>query len=100
MVFGDFYVPENLKTYKKRCRGGIPFWPEAHRTRSYRGSMVDQIFVQEWVDFEVEMRHFLVEVDLNDPWLVNVSYGKHSPLSIFFCTNVSSNVLGRFFEVN
>lgn len=30
--------------------------------------MVDQIFVQEWVDFEVEMRHFLVEVDLNDPW--------------------------------
>eukprot|EP00438_Fugacium_kawagutii_P026283 Skav208237 [mRNA] locus=scaffold2601:216493:236138:+ [translate_table: standard] len=25
------------------------------------GSMVDQIFVQEWVDFEVEMRHFFVE---------------------------------------
>lgn len=30
------------------------------------GSMVDQIFVQEWVDFEVEMRHFFVEVDLHD----------------------------------
>ena len=30
--------------------------------------MVDQIFVQEWVDFEVEMRHFFVEVDLHAPW--------------------------------
>lgn len=34
----------------------------------WRGSMVDQIFVQEWVDFEVEMRHFFVEVDLHAPW--------------------------------
>jgi len=30
------------------------------------GSLVDQVFVQEWVDFEVEMRHFLVDVDLKD----------------------------------
>jgi len=30
------------------------------------GSLVDQVFVQEWVDFDVEMRHFMVEVDLND----------------------------------
>lgn len=38
------------------------------RPFSWPGSLADQIFVQEWVDFEVEMRHFLVEVDLNAPW--------------------------------
>uniref|UniRef100_A0A7S1L1W8 WW domain-containing protein n=1 Tax=Alexandrium catenella TaxID=2925 RepID=A0A7S1L1W8_ALECA len=31
------------------------------------GSLVDHIFVQEWVDFDVEMRHFIVEADLNNP---------------------------------
>jgi len=31
------------------------------------GSLVDQVFVQEWVDFDVEMRHFVVEPDLRNP---------------------------------
>jgi hypothetical protein len=31
------------------------------------GSQVDLVFVQEWVDFDVEMRHFVVEPDLNNP---------------------------------
>lgn len=31
------------------------------------GSLVDQVFVQEWVDFDVEMRHYIVEPDLRDP---------------------------------
>jgi len=31
------------------------------------GSNVDLCFVQEWVDFDVEMRHFIVEPSLNDP---------------------------------
>lgn len=31
------------------------------------GSLVDQVFVQEWVDFDVEMRHFVVEADLTNP---------------------------------
>jgi len=31
------------------------------------GSLVDLIFVQEWVDFDVEMRHFIVEADLSNP---------------------------------
>lgn len=31
------------------------------------GSFVDLIFVQEWVDFDVEMRHFIVEPDLSNP---------------------------------
>lgn len=31
------------------------------------GSFVDLVFVQEWVDFDVEMRHFIVEPDLSNP---------------------------------
>merc|ERR1712232_274904 len=31
------------------------------------GSLVDLVLVQEWVDFDVEMRHFIVEPDLSDP---------------------------------
>lgn len=31
------------------------------------GSLMDHCFVQEWVDFDVEMRHFVVEADLSDP---------------------------------
>eukprot|EP00928_Gymnodinium_smaydae_P061621 TRINITY_DN45662_c0_g1_i1.p1 TRINITY_DN45662_c0_g1~~TRINITY_DN45662_c0_g1_i1.p1 ORF type:complete len:538 (+),score=137.26 TRINITY_DN45662_c0_g1_i1:70-1683(+) len=31
------------------------------------GSLVEQCFVQEWVDFDVEIRHFVVEPDFNDP---------------------------------
>lgn len=31
------------------------------------GSLVDLVFVQEWVDFDVEMRHFIVEPDLDNP---------------------------------
>lgn len=31
------------------------------------GSLVDLVFVQEWVDFDVEMRHFIVEADLSRP---------------------------------
>eukprot|EP00927_Polykrikos_kofoidii_P021995 TRINITY_DN20660_c0_g1_i1.p1 TRINITY_DN20660_c0_g1~~TRINITY_DN20660_c0_g1_i1.p1 ORF type:complete len:619 (+),score=102.47 TRINITY_DN20660_c0_g1_i1:82-1938(+) len=31
------------------------------------GSLVDLVFVQEWVDFDVEMRHFIVEADLSKP---------------------------------
>eukprot|EP00933_Yihiella_yeosuensis_P047462 TRINITY_DN4329_c0_g6_i1.p1 TRINITY_DN4329_c0_g6~~TRINITY_DN4329_c0_g6_i1.p1 ORF type:complete len:572 (-),score=80.14 TRINITY_DN4329_c0_g6_i1:140-1777(-) len=31
------------------------------------GSLCDYVFVQEWVDFEVEMRHFIVEPDLERP---------------------------------
>jgi len=31
------------------------------------GSQVDQVFVQEWVDFDVEVRHFIVEPDLRRP---------------------------------
>merc|ERR1712187_1044421 len=31
------------------------------------GSLVDFVFVQEWVDFDVEIRHFVVEPDLNRP---------------------------------
>eukprot|EP00429_Kryptoperidinium_foliaceum_P067099 CAMPEP_0176051824 /NCGR_PEP_ID=MMETSP0120_2-20121206/25766_1 /TAXON_ID=160619 /ORGANISM="Kryptoperidinium foliaceum, Strain CCMP 1326" /LENGTH=552 /DNA_ID=CAMNT_0017385265 /DNA_START=44 /DNA_END=1702 /DNA_ORIENTATION=+ len=31
------------------------------------GSYVDQVFVQEWVDFDVEMRHFVVEPSLSKP---------------------------------
>jgi hypothetical protein len=31
------------------------------------GSFVDLVFVQEWVDFDVEMRHFVVEADLTKP---------------------------------
>merc|ERR1719210_972935 len=31
------------------------------------GSFADLIFVQEWVDFDVEMRHFIVEPDLSNP---------------------------------
>jgi len=31
------------------------------------GSMVDQVFVQEYVDFDVEMRHFVVEPDIAYP---------------------------------
>jgi len=30
------------------------------------GSLMDMCFVQEWVDFEVEMRHFIVEADLQN----------------------------------
>jgi hypothetical protein len=30
------------------------------------GSYVDQVFCQEWVDFDVEMRHFVVEPDPNN----------------------------------
>lgn len=30
-------------------------------------SSVDLVFVQEWVDFDVEIRHFIVEPDLDDP---------------------------------
>mmetsp|Transcript_4264 Transcript_4264/g.11446 ORF Transcript_4264/g.11446 Transcript_4264/m.11446 type:complete len:569 (-) Transcript_4264:99-1805(-) len=31
------------------------------------GSFVDLVFVQEWVEFDVEMRHFIVEPDLTKP---------------------------------
>jgi len=31
------------------------------------GSLVDLVFVQEWVDFDVEIRHFVVEADLSRP---------------------------------
>jgi len=31
------------------------------------GSQVDLLFVQEWVEFDVEMRHFVVEPNLKDP---------------------------------
>eukprot|EP00929_Paragymnodinium_shiwhaense_P008913 TRINITY_DN1128_c0_g3_i1.p1 TRINITY_DN1128_c0_g3~~TRINITY_DN1128_c0_g3_i1.p1 ORF type:complete len:357 (+),score=100.68 TRINITY_DN1128_c0_g3_i1:161-1072(+) len=31
------------------------------------GSQAEQVFVQEWVDFDVEVRHFLVEPDLSRP---------------------------------
>jgi len=31
------------------------------------GSLVDLVLVQEWVEFDVEMRHFIVEADLADP---------------------------------
>lgn len=31
------------------------------------GSFVDSLFVQEWVDFDVEIRHFIVEPDLSNP---------------------------------
>merc|ERR1712151_682508 len=31
------------------------------------GSLVDFVFVQEWVDFDVEIRHFIVEPDLTRP---------------------------------
>jgi hypothetical protein len=31
------------------------------------GSAVDLCFVQEWVEFDVEMRHFIVEPDLSNP---------------------------------
>lgn len=31
------------------------------------GSLVDLVFVQEWVEFDVEMRHFVVEPDLLRP---------------------------------
>merc|ERR550514_1514473 len=31
------------------------------------GSLMDFVFVQEWVDFDVEMRHFVVEPLIEDP---------------------------------
>ncbi|CAE7563722.1 unnamed protein product, partial [Symbiodinium sp. CCMP2456] len=31
------------------------------------GNLCDQIFVQEWLDFDVEMRHFIVEANYDDP---------------------------------
>ncbi|CAE7029019.1 unnamed protein product [Symbiodinium natans] len=31
------------------------------------GNLCDQIFVQEWLDFDVEMRHFVVEANYQDP---------------------------------
>merc|ERR1719337_344932 len=31
------------------------------------GSLMEYVFVQEWVDFDVEMRHFIVEPDLTKP---------------------------------
>jgi hypothetical protein len=31
------------------------------------GSLIEHVFVQEWVDFDVEMRHFVVEPRLEDP---------------------------------
>lgn len=31
------------------------------------GSLMDFVFVQEWVDFDVEMRHFVVEADITKP---------------------------------
>lgn len=31
------------------------------------GSFMEFVFVQEWVDFDVEMRHFIVEADLTKP---------------------------------
>jgi hypothetical protein len=31
------------------------------------GSFMEFVFVQEWVDFDVEMRHFIVEPDLSKP---------------------------------
>jgi len=31
------------------------------------GSFMEFVFVQEWVDFDVEMRHFIVEADLSKP---------------------------------
>lgn len=31
------------------------------------GSFMESVFVQEWVDFDVEMRHFIVEPNLSDP---------------------------------
>jgi hypothetical protein len=31
------------------------------------GSLVDLVFVQEYIDFDVEMRHFIVEADLHKP---------------------------------
>lgn len=31
------------------------------------GSFMEFVFVQEWVDFDVEMRHFIVEPDLHKP---------------------------------
>ncbi|CAE8651972.1 unnamed protein product, partial [Polarella glacialis] len=31
------------------------------------GSLVDLVFVQEWVEFDVEMRHFIVEADFANP---------------------------------
>ncbi|CAK0908826.1 unnamed protein product, partial [Prorocentrum cordatum] len=31
------------------------------------GSLIEHVFVQEWVDFDVEMRHFIVEPRLEDP---------------------------------
>ena len=30
-------------------------------------SEMEHVFVQEWVDFDVEMRHFVVDADLDDP---------------------------------
>lgn len=32
-----------------------------------QGSEMDYVFVQEWVDFDVEMRHFVVDGDAEDP---------------------------------
>jgi hypothetical protein len=31
------------------------------------GSLIEHVFVQEWVNFDVEMRHFVVEPRLEDP---------------------------------
>mmetsp|Transcript_22836 Transcript_22836/g.53392 ORF Transcript_22836/g.53392 Transcript_22836/m.53392 type:complete len:567 (-) Transcript_22836:209-1909(-) len=31
------------------------------------GSFLEFVFVQEWVDFDVEMRHFVVEADMQNP---------------------------------
>lgn len=38
-----------------------------HQLGEQPGSLVDLVFVQEWVDFDVEMRHFIVEADLANP---------------------------------
>merc|ERR1719262_2050397 len=31
------------------------------------GSYMESVFVQEWVDFDVEMRHFIVEPQIDNP---------------------------------
>lgn len=52
----------------------VQSWTNRHQLQSalsslseQPGSLVDLVFVQEWVDFDVEIRHFVVEADLSNP---------------------------------
>lgn len=53
----------DVKAWKNKQELGNIFTPLVEQP----GSQVDQVFVQEYVDFDVEIRHFIVEGDLSNP---------------------------------